>query len=102
MKSPSVMIFAVLIGSCILSHAEEAKPDPSAKAQGSAPSKAEGPKKPKSLDVPLNVATDIIKKTNAFFQGNLEIAMPQDTDKYKNNYILNAIGQKVPRATVTK
>lgn len=104
MRSLAMAILASIIGVCILSYAEETKSDASAKAGSPATSNTGGPKKPKSLDVPLDVATDIIRKTNAFFQGNLEIAMPPDTDKYKNkdNYTFNAIGQKVPKATVTK
>lgn len=64
----------------------------------------EGSKEPKGLDVVSDVAVTLIKKTNAFFQGNLEITMPPDVDSNKNkdNYSSNAIGQRVPKATNTK
>lgn len=46
-----------------------------------------------------NTAVTVINKLNAFFQGNLEFTMAPDTGKYKKDYMLNALGQKVPRAT---
>lgn len=58
-------------------------------------------KETKGLDIVSDVAISIIKKTNAFFQGNLDITMEQDADKYKkkNKYSRNAIGQKIPAST---
>jgi hypothetical protein len=62
------------------------------------------PKEPKGLDVVPDTAVTVIQKTNAFFQGNLEITMSGDKDKNKNknNYSVNAIGQKVPKLTGVK
>lgn len=62
------------------------------------------PKEIKGLDVVSDTAVTVINKTNAFFQGNLEITMSKATDKNKNknNYSVNAIGQKVPKSTDAK
>ena len=78
---------ALILGVSVYVNAEDAKP-----------------KKVKGLDVVSDTAVTVINKTNAFFQGNLEITMSKDPDKNKNknNYSVNAIGQKVPKSTDTK
>ena len=61
------------------------------------------PKEAKSVDKTVSdVVTNVFDKTNAFFQGKLEIAMPEDTDKYKNrkNYTVNTLGERVPKSTI--
>lgn len=61
------------------------------------------PKEPKGLDVASDTAITVIQKTNAFFQGNLEITMSGDKDKYKkSDYTVNAMGVKVPKSTDLK
>lgn len=101
MRSAVAAVFAVIVIMGGMACAEEAKQEPSAQTQAPAGAGAEGSKKPKSVEVPLDVATDLIKKTNAFFQGNLEVTMSSGRDRYKNknSYTVNAIGQKVPKAT---
>lgn len=62
-------------------------------------------KEPKgAVDVTSETAVSVIQKVNAFFQGNLEVTMDSDQERIKNkdNYITNAIGQKVPKTTATK
>lgn len=55
---------------------------------------------PKGVDeVTSDVVTNVFKKTNAFFQGNLEITMTEDKSRHKKDYTMNAIGEKVPKAT---
>ncbi len=87
MRSRIIAVFALITGAC-----------------GGLYANGEGPKDPKSLDVVSDVAVTVIKKANAFFQGDLVITMPPDTDKYKNkdNYSRNAIGQRVPKSTNTR
>ena len=49
-----------------------------------------------------DVVTNVFDKTNAFFQGRLEVTMAEDKDKYKNrkNYTINALGDRVPKTTI--
>lgn len=83
-----VSIFAVFIMACASVHAADEVVEP----------------KPKGVDVVSDVAVGVIRKANAFFQGNLEITMPPDNDRYKNrnSYSRNAIGQRVPGSTNTQ
>ena len=74
--------FAMIIGVCGLGFTEEPKT--------------------KGLDVVSDTAVAIIRKTNAFFQGNLDWTMPQEKDIYKNNYTVDALGRRVPRSTLGK
>ena len=74
--------FAMIVGSCGLGFAEEPKT--------------------KCLDVVPDTAVAVIQKTNAFFQGNLTWAMPPGKDKYKKDYAIDALGCKVPSATLGK
>ena len=48
-----------------------------------------------------DIVTNVFKKTNAFFQGNLEISMSADNSRKKNkdNYTMNVLGMKVPKST---
>ena len=72
-----VMILCGLItGASIYLNAEETKP-----------------KEVKGLDVVPDTAVTVIKKTNAFFQGNLEFTMTGDAGRArnKNNYKYNKI-----------
>lgn len=94
-------LFVLIIGICAPLFAEGTKSDPSTKAQGPILSNAEGSEEARGVDMVFDTATVIIRKTNAFFQGNLEFTMPADTDKYNNreSYTENAIGQKVPKST---
>jgi carbonic anhydrase len=59
-------------------------------------------KSPKSIDETASgIVTNVFKKTNAFFQGDLEVTMSADNsrNKNKNNYTVNALGMKVPKST---
>lgn len=60
--------------------------------------------KVKSLDIVSDTAVTVIRKTSAFFNGNLDITMSSDADKYKyrNEYSVDAIGRKVPKATAVR
>jgi len=51
-----------------------------------------------------DVVTNVFDKTNAFFQGRLEVTMAEDRDRYNNrkNYTLNVLGERVPKATSAK
>ena len=48
-----------------------------------------------------DIVTNVFKKTNAFFQGNLEISMSADNSRKKNkdSYTMNVLGMKVPKST---
>jgi len=84
MRGVAAVFFALIIGVCSSLFAE-----------------AEKSEEAKGVDMVFDTATVIIRKTNAFFQGNLEFTMPADTDKRKfgESYTENAIGRKVPNAT---
>jgi len=58
--------------------------------------------KTKGLDVVSDTAVSIIRKTNAFFQGNLEWTMPTDKNNYKKDYTIDTLGARVPRSTIGK
>lgn len=75
-----IMILIFSAGICGASLAEEAKT--------------------KGLDVVTDTAVTIIKKTNAFFQGNLEWTMPAGTNNYRNDYTINALGGRTPSKTL--
>lgn len=61
-------------------------------------------KKAKGLDMISDTVTAAANKASAILTLNLEVTMDEDKDKYKykDNYTVNAIGQRVPRATSTK
>lgn len=72
----------VILGGCCLANAEDDKT--------------------KGVEMVPETAVTILKKANAFFAGNLEWTMPAGKDKYKNDYTVNAMGNKVPAATLKK
>lgn len=84
MRERIVMVLVLIAGLSIPAHAEE--------------------KKVKGVEVVTDTVTAVVTKANALLTGNLEITMSEDRNKYKNkdNYTLNALGQKVPKSTVTK
>ncbi len=59
---------------------------------------------PKGVEMISDTVTAAANKTSALLCGKLEFTMSQDRDKYKDkdNYTINAIGQKVPTATRAK
>ena len=78
----SIIFLAVILGICGSGLAEE--------------------NKTKGLDIVTDTAVTVIKKTDAFFQGNLEWQMKPGADKYKKDYTVDALGRKIPRATLGK
>jgi hypothetical protein len=48
------------------------------------------------------IVTNVFKKTNAFFQGDLEVTMSAGPKKNKDSYTVNALGMKVPKSTNTR
>lgn len=58
--------------------------------------------KVKGVDVVPEAAVSVLKKVNAFFQGDLTWTMPAGKDKYKDDYTVNPLGNKVPSSTLGK
>lgn len=60
--------------------------------------------KAKGLDLVTDAAGALVTKAQALLSGNLEVKMDVDKDRAakKDDYTLDATGQKVPKATVTK
>ena len=61
-------------------------------------------KKVQGVDLVTDAVAAIVTKAFAILSGNLEVTMPPDTERIKNkdNYKMNAIGEMVPKTTVTK
>ena len=61
-------------------------------------------KQAKGLEVVSETVSAAANKVGALLTLNLEVTMAEDKDKYKykDNYTINAIGEKVPKATSTK
>ena len=61
-------------------------------------------KKVQGVDLVTDAAAAIVTKAFAILSGNLEVTMAADNGriKNKNNYTEDAIGQMVPKSTVTK
>jgi hypothetical protein len=58
--------------------------------------------KAKGVDVVPETAVTVLKKVNAFFTGDLTWTMPAGKDKYRNDYTINPIGNRIPRSTLGK
>ena len=60
--------------------------------------------KAKGLDAITDAAGAVVTKAGALLTGKLEVTMPTDKDRYadKNNYSVNAMGEKVPKSTLLK
>ena len=58
--------------------------------------------KTKGLDIVSDTTVTVLKKLNAYFTGNLEWTVPEGTDKYKKDYTIDALGQRVPNSTLKK
>ena len=74
--------FAMIAGACGLGFAED--------------------EKTKGLDVVTDTAIAVIHKADAFFQGHLVWTMSPEKDKYRKDYTIDSLGQKVPRSTLGK
>lgn len=77
-----VLILALTIETSISVYAEEAKV--------------------KGIDVVPNTAVTVLKKVNAFFTGDLTWTMPPGKDKYRDDYIIDPLGRRIPRSTLGK
>lgn len=75
-------VFILIIGACRLVGAEEGNP--------------------KGPDVVLDTAVTVLRKINAFFTGNLDWTMPPGKDPYKEDYTVDALGDRVPSSTLGK
>jgi hypothetical protein len=58
--------------------------------------------KVKSVEVVPETAVVVLQKVNAFFQGDLTWTMPSGKGKYKDDYIVDPQGNKLPRSTLGK
>ncbi len=94
-----IFIFAVSLPL----YAEENNPDPVAAQQNQSadPGKVKGAK---GVDLVTDAAAAVVTKAKALLSLDLEITMSPDTEKYKNKNgcTVNAIGERVPRSTITK
>lgn len=81
-RSTAIAVFAVILVICGSGFAEEDKT--------------------KGLDVVTDTTVAVIKKANAFLQGNLEWTMPAGTSNYKKDYTIDATGRRVPSKTLGK
>jgi hypothetical protein len=50
------------------------------------------------LDMVSDTVSQVFGKANAILSGNLEVTMSPKVDK-RNDYTINAMGQRVPKAT---
>lgn len=84
-------------------YAEEEDPVPAAAQQndGSSTNQTKGPK---GVDLVTDAAAAAVTKAKALLSMDLEITMAPDNEKYKNknNYTINAIGEKTPKSTMKK
>lgn len=87
-KCKVMAVFVLVVGIVLAraAHAEEKKQDV------------------KGLDIVSDTAVAILKKADAFLNGQLEITMSKEGDKSKieKDYTTNVLGQKVPKATAVK
>lgn len=84
----SAVFAAIIMFWCAAAFAGDDKPEP--KAQ--------------SLDMVSDTVAGCFKKANALLAGELEITMNKDGDKKaaKEDFTINAMGQKVPTRTAIK
>ena len=53
------------------------------------------------LDMVSDTVTTVFSKANAILAGNMEITMPKKVED-RDSYTINAMGQRVPKATAIK
>jgi len=82
MRSLIVLILVLIVVSCISVYAEEVKT--------------------KGVELVPDTAVTVLKKLNAFFAGDLVWTMPPGNDKYKDDYVLDPLGRRIPRSTLGK
>ena len=58
--------------------------------------------KVKGVDVVPETAVTVLKKVNAFFNGDLTWTMPAGKDKYRDDYTTDVTGKRIPRSTLGK
>jgi hypothetical protein len=82
-----IVFFLGFAAACVA----DGKPDnskPQPKAQG--------------LDMVSDTVSGVFNKANALLAGDLEITMPKDERAAKEDFTINAMGQKVPTRTAIK
>ena len=64
--------------------------------------KSEEKQQAKGLDMVSDTVSTAFNKVNSLLAGNLEITMSSEKPDTTQQFIVNAIGKKVPRATAIK
>ena len=90
MKYRGILAFLLIVSMCGPIFADEKKASDEKRVQG--------------VDLVTDAVAAVVTKSFAILSGNLEVTMPVDNDriKNKNNCTENALGQMVPKSTVTK
>jgi hypothetical protein len=58
--------------------------------------------KVKGVEIVSDTAMAVVNKTEALLAGDLQCTMSTGKSKYRDDYIVNPLGQKMPRGTLKK